>query len=68
MTIFTFLLMGLVGCGGGESTPVEAPAAPTQEQTTPSEPTAAAGGGDGTPIRIGWQETWATQGQLAVIL
>ena len=68
MNLFAFALMGLVGCGGGESSPAEAPAAPAQEQAPPSEPTAAAGGGDGTPIRIGWQETWATQGQLAVIL
>jgi ABC-type nitrate/sulfonate/bicarbonate transport system substrate-binding protein len=69
MGLFAFVFIGLVGCGGGEPAPSEAPAAPAQEQATPSEPAAAAAAaGDGTPIRIGWQETWATQGQLAVIL
>ena len=69
MSLFAFVFIGLVGCGGSEPAPSEAPAAPAQEQATPSEPAAAAAAaGDGTPIRIGWQETWATQGQLAVIL
>ena len=26
------------------------------------------GSGNGIEIRVGWQETWATQGQLAVLL
>jgi len=40
-----------------------------QEQPPSTDaPAAAADTGDGVPIRIGWQETWATQGQLAVIL
>ena len=69
MNLFAFAFVGLVACGGGEPAPVEAPPAPAQEQSAPSDaPAAAADAADGTPIRIGWQETWATQGQLAVIL
>ena len=69
MNLFAFAFVGLVACGGGEPAPAEAPPAPAQEQAAPSDaPAAAAAAGEGTPIRIGWQETWATQGQLAVIL
>lgn len=69
MNLFAFALVGLVACGGGEPAPAEAPPAPAQEQAAPSDaPAAAADAAGGTPIRIGWQETWATQGQLAVIL
>jgi ABC-type nitrate/sulfonate/bicarbonate transport system substrate-binding protein len=69
MNPIAFVFVGLVACGGGEPAPAEAPPAPAQEQAAPSDaPAAAADAADGTPIRIGWQETWATQGQLAVIL
>ncbi|MEC8192684.1 MAG: ABC transporter substrate-binding protein [Myxococcota bacterium] len=69
MNLIAFAFVGLVACGGGEPAPAEAPPAPAQEQAAPSDaPAAAADAADGTPIRIGWQETWATQGQLAVIL
>ena len=45
----------LAGCGDDEPAP-EAPATST-EDAAPLQ-----------PVRIGWQTTWATQGQLAVIL
>ncbi|MDP2314998.1 MAG: ABC transporter substrate-binding protein [Pseudomonadota bacterium] len=54
------LLLALaVGCGGTSEAPTPAaptPAAPTAPAATP------------TPVRIGWQTTWATQGQLVAVL
>lgn len=38
----------------------------SEQTTAPSQQSSASS--DLIPIRIGWQETWATQGQLAVIL
>lgn len=42
----------------------------TNEPAAPTKPTAAPAATQPalTPIRVGWQTTWATQGQLAVIL
>ena len=54
----TALLFGLLG-GCSENTPSET----TPASTAPQQQEDAL-----TPIRIGWQTTWATQGQLAVIL
>ena len=63
-----FALLTVFGCSTGENAaPAEAPAPTTEAAEVQAEPEAGAAS-EGTPIRIGWQETWATQGQLAVIL
>ena len=69
MTLFSFVLMTLLACGGSDA-PAPAPAdgAKTEASTAKAKPAATPANGAGIPIRIGWQQTWATQGQLAVIL
>ena len=69
MTLFSFVLMTLLACGGSDA-PAPAPAdgAKTEASSTKAKPAATPANGAGIPIRIGWQQTWATQGQLAVIL
>ena len=68
--IFAVVLSLTLGCASDETASTEAPAAAPTEQTeaAPADGDAAAAGSAGIPIRVGWQETWATQGQLAVIL
>ena len=68
MSMVLFALLTVFGCSTGENAaPAETPAPATEAAEVQAEPEAAAAS-EGTPIRIGWQETWATQGQLAVIL
>lgn len=68
--VFAILLSVTFGCAGGETTAPEGPATPPAEQVDAKTATddAKAETANGIPIRVGWQETWATQGQLAVIL
>lgn len=59
-----FSVLFMWGCGSGPETPVA-----TQQPDAPEQVVeAAAGEKTGISVRVGWQETWATQGQLAVIL
>jgi len=61
------LLALLAACSGGGTTP-DAPS-PTPTAPTPTGAAAPApGAAAGTPLRIGWQTTWATQGQLVAVL
>jgi len=68
MRFLGFLVVFAMGCGDG--------AAPAGDKATPSAETASAQvdkatgnqAKSGIPIRVGWQQTWATQGQLSVIL
>ncbi len=64
MFVFSFLFLFLA-CGSGE-----APQAVSANTPTADAPEAkpAPSSWKPIPIRVGWQETWATQGQLAVIL
>ena len=69
MSLFTFVFFALFACSSNEAPPAEKPVpakAEVKEQADP--PAADKDAATGTPIRIGWQETWATQGQLSVIL
>jgi|TARA_B110000495_G_C23022319_1_gene606745 ABC-type nitrate/sulfonate/bicarbonate transport system substrate-binding protein len=69
MSFFVILSLSLFACSGTETAP-SAEMAPGKTETTQvqDQPSADAAKTGGTSIRIGWQETWATQGQLAVIL
>ena len=66
-----WLLLGLAlgGCGGpgdGAGGPTE-PAAAAPEATAVG-PAPASGGPGRAPLRVGWQTTWATEAQLALLL
>ena len=68
MTVFSFLFLTLFACGGSEAPPAPTPAKAKTEAAPEAKPAATPANGAGIPIRVGWQQTWATQGQLAVIL
>lgn len=69
MSTFVLVLSALFACSGGEPAQNAEPVAPATEKAAENaEAPDAAAANSGTPIRIGWQETWATQGQLSVIL
>ena len=61
------LLPLLLACGGAEEPPAPSAALTggAAADAVPAPTPAAAGP---TPIRIGWQTTWATQGQLVAVL
>ena len=62
--VFSFLCLFLA-CGSGETQPAASSSAPSVDVP---EAKPAPSSWKPIPIRVGWQETWATQGQLAVIL
>lgn len=69
MSIFSFVFLSLFACSSNEVPPAAEPATDkTEAVATDTKPAADAPEAAGTPIRVGWQETWATQGQLSVIL
>lgn len=69
MSVFAFAFLTFFACSGSDAPPAPKAAPAKVEAQKPAEkPAAAAAKSDGIPIRVGWQETWATQGQLAVIL
>ena len=69
MSLFTFVFLSLFACSSNEAPPAENPAPANAEVAEKADPPAAdKADGAGIPIRVGWQETWATQGQLSVIL
>ena len=68
MSVFLFVAFTLFGCAGGEEPAPATPKAPAADAQVQAEPEAKGANEAGIPIRVGWQETWATQGQLAVIL
>ncbi|MGB0639313.1 MAG: hypothetical protein ACPGTU_08275, partial [Myxococcota bacterium] len=68
MTVFSFLFLTLFACGGSDAPPTPTPAKAKTEVAPEAKPAATPANGAGIPIRVGWQQTWATQGQLAVIL
>lgn len=57
------LLPLLLACAGGPTPAAKPGAAPPAPDAAPTQPAPA-----GDPLRIGWQTTWATQGQLAAVL
>ena len=61
--VFAFSLFAFLGCGSQVDTPQSTEGPSTDQVELLTENTGAL-----VPIRVGWQETWATQGQLAVIL
>lgn len=71
--LFASLLALLVGCGDSAAPPakdaVNDPVATAAGPAAVAPITASTPGGEGlAPIRIGWQTTWATQGQLVAVL
>jgi taurine transport system substrate-binding protein len=62
-------LLSLFACSEGDTEPVaEVNSDKTETTKVQDKPAVDAEKSGGIPIRIGWQETWATQGQIAVIL
>ena len=69
MCLFALVFVSLFACSTGEAPPVsQATPAKKEAPEAAAKPAADAPKTAGIPIRVGWQETWATQGQLAVIL
>jgi ABC-type nitrate/sulfonate/bicarbonate transport system substrate-binding protein len=69
VSIFVVFLLSMFACSEGDPVPAtETNSEKTETTQAQDKPAADAKKSGGTPIRIGWQETWATQGQLAVIL
>ncbi len=69
MRAFYFLFLFTIGCGdAAETASGDTPATQQQSSADTVKKQAVKSVAKGIPIRVGWQETWATQGQLSVIL
>jgi ABC-type nitrate/sulfonate/bicarbonate transport system substrate-binding protein len=66
--LFNLIFVTVLGCGDGTLPAVNSNPPLAEEQSKNLDQNGADGANTGTPIRVGWQETWATQGQLSVIL
>ena len=67
MRILSVLMLFATGCGDGAPPASDANTAKSAN-TAKVDKVDANTATKGIPIRVGWQETWATQGQLSVIL
>ena len=68
MRFLNFLVVFALGCGDGAPPAQDAAKNKSPQTASKADKSAAAPAAKGIPVRVGWQETWATQGQLSVIL
>ena len=68
MRLFNLIFVMVLGCGDGTAPEANSNPPLKEERSKNADKKANSEANTGTPIRVGWQETWATQGQLAVIL